>query len=231
MQGSVIKRAREARAAVWCAGLAASVVLAVGAAAQALPAGAADAAPAHHHKDLSEGIARHVQMHLDHLGERLEIKASQEPAWQAFASAFRDFHEAPADAGASRDGPVGAAEMTRRMAQHAAQRAQRLARLADATSALEQVLVPDQRQVLDAATRHFVASHFGGPGPMAGHGMLPDEFPNGGAMGAHGFHGPLGMGPHGGPCGPDAPHGWYPVPESDDDGRLHGDAGHGPADQ
>lgn len=133
----------------------------------------------------------HLQSHLDALAARLEIKASQEAAWQNFTKTWRDVmaeHESSMRA-APRPADEDAAALSREQAERAAARAKRLARIAEATAQLQQVLTPDQRLVLNEAARRFVehahemrAAHFwhrgedGGAhcghkhGPWQGHG-------------------------------------------------------------
>jgi hypothetical protein len=132
-----------------------------------------------------EGMARHhaqhVQERLDELAARLEIKASQEPAWQAFSGSVRDLMTPPHVQGKSDSQPaqgaaapeLDAAALAREHANRAAEHAQKLARLADATAKLQQVLGSDQRLVLDEAARRFSHwhHHLAGMGPGGDHGV------------------------------------------------------------
>ncbi len=133
------------------------------------------------HEDMAAHFAQHIQEHLDSLSARLEIKASQQDAWQAFAGAFRETmtaqHETPSPTQAD------AASIVRERADRAAERAQTLARLADATAKLQQALGPEQRAVFNEVARHF-AQHHPGPEMMMGHGE-PGHY----AMGPGGHHG------------------------------------------
>ncbi len=143
----------------------------------AAPANSASAA----HDGMVRPMVQHLQAHLDRLAERLEIKASQEDAWQKFSTAFAQtwlgdgrLEHGTADSEAA--GAADAASLARRHAEHAQHTAQRLTQLADATAALEAVLSVDQRRVFDGAARHFAAEH----GHMehfahAGHGFGGDE--------------------------------------------------------
>jgi hypothetical protein len=146
--------------ALLCAGL--------GTAWAAEPAPAAQDGP---REAMAQHAQRHVQEHLDGLAARLEIKASQEPAWQSFSAAFRELMTPRPRL--ARDAKPGsgpdAATMAREQAERAAARAQHLARLADATSQLEQVLGPEQRLVLDEAARRF-HEHYAHAGMMRGEG-------------------------------------------------------------
>ncbi len=91
-----------------------------------------------------------MQARLDRLGQRLEVRASQEDAWQKYSQALRSFAAPPAPI----PGPnADAATLMRFRADRASARAQRMTQLADATAKLEQALDPNQRLVLDEATR------------------------------------------------------------------------------
>lgn len=149
-----------------------------------------------------EHLAKHYRAHLDHLADRLEIKASQEGAWQKFTASFIDtlvpLHGH--DARAPHDAESDAASLAKHLAERAAEHAQKLSRLADATAALQQVLSPEQRLVFDEAARRFARSLHGH------HDMTGHEPGHGEWIGAH-------EGPH---CeGPDGP-------------SHHDGAGHGP---
>ncbi len=99
-----------------------------------------------------EKIHRFIEMRLDKLSKRLEIKASQEPAWGAFKKSV----EALAESTAKRPGEnANAAEIAHFRADRAAEMATKLSAIADATDKLEAVLTSDQRKVLDEAARHF----------------------------------------------------------------------------
>ncbi len=159
--------------------------------------------------------AQHLQAHLDRLAERLEIKASQQTAWQKFAAAFKEtvgdhgMMGVPAmgmDAAADAD----AATLARRHAERAEQHARHLSQLADATAALQASLSADQRQVFNEVARHFAAEHGMGPTGGTGHGYGIDGHHEGHCSGhgmGHGYyghddddegmHGPGMAGPHG----------------------------------
>jgi len=134
-----------------------------------------------------ELLARHLQGQLDTLSGRLEIKASQQAAWQAFRTAFQDTmtpHEAPPTPADEAD----AAALARAIADRASAHAQKLAQLAEATARLQQALGPDQRAVLNEVARQFVHEHR----PMEPMGPM-------GTMGARGpwhAHGPMGGAAH-----------------------------------
>lgn len=183
------------------------------------------------HDEMGQRWSRHVQAHLDMLSERLEIKASQEPAWQKFAAAFRDnlnlhamFGHMAGSAGAGDS--ADAATLARQQADRAKEHAQKLAQLADATAALQQVLGPEQRQVFNEAARHFAHEHGGmdgmrGMGYGGWHGAMADHCERGPHGDAHdGYEHPHGHWDHG-----DDPHGAMMAPEPEAP-AAHGDAAH-----
>jgi hypothetical protein len=148
-----------------------------------------DGAPVTHglHDAMVRHWEQHVQGHLDKLAERLEIKASQETAWQKFSAAFRDtmqMHAMMGHAGIGdpgKDADADAASLARQQADRASERAQKLAQLADATAALQQALSAEQRLVFNEAARHFAREH----GAHGGMEALADN-------GYHGAHGAMG---------------------------------------
>ena len=123
------------------------------------------------HEYMQQGTERH----LDHLAARLEIRASQQEAWKAFASAVRGLVPATPPEPPAKD--LDAAARARRAADRAADRAKRLAQLADATAKLQQTLDPPQKEVLNEVAREFGHHMHGhGDGPWGMHGrMHPDH--------------------------------------------------------
>lgn len=118
--------------------------------------------------------ARHPQMmqnRLDQLGRRLEIRASQQDAWQSYVGAVKNW-AAPGAAPPAAN--ADATAISRFRAERATARAQQLTQIADATAKLAQALDPKQRLVLDEVTRRA-----GRP-----HGM--DGMHRGGGMHGHG---------------------------------------------
>ncbi len=92
-----------------------------------------------------------VQARLQRMAERLQIDASQQAAWAAYAQTVESLFAAarpkpPADA--------DAAALLRFRAERASAHAQKLSQLAEATATLQQVLTPEQRQTLDQMMRH-----------------------------------------------------------------------------
>lgn len=146
------------------AGLAACLVAAVGllSSAAAEPPAPAAVPESHSGSPAAEHMARQVQAHLDKLASRLEIKSSQEDAWQKFSLAWRDTvldhapDRRPETAGSA---DLDAAGRARQAAQRAADHAQHLAVLAQAVEALQQSLSPQQKLVFNEVARRFAAEH------------------------------------------------------------------------
>lgn len=110
---------------------------------------------------MRERVQARMNQRLDRLAARLEIKASQQEAWDAYRKARASIFEArPQWPGRDAD----AATMTRFRADMAQRRAQYLATMAEATSKLQDVLEPQQRKVLDE-----IARHTGARGKHGGH--------------------------------------------------------------
>jgi len=105
-------------------------------------------------KDGAERWAQHrqewVQAKLDRDANRLEIAASQQTAWQAYAGARKALAERtvlrPAQG-------ADAATIAKNRADRAAEGARKLAALADATTKLQTVLSPQQRETLNQIAR------------------------------------------------------------------------------
>lgn len=99
---------------------------------------------------------------IDKEAAMLEIKASQEAAWKDYAAAKLDLAASfgtmmkPAAAA-----DLDAAATARKHADHAAEIAQKLAKVADATEKLQAVLSEDQRKVLNRIARHHGFHHHG----------------------------------------------------------------------
>lgn len=106
-----------------------------------------------------ERFRAHVQARLQRMAERLEITPGQQSAWDAYTKTVEDTLQTkrarpPANA--------DAASLLRFRAEMAADHAQRLTQLADATAALQDVLTPEQRQTLDEMARHKGRGMHGG---------------------------------------------------------------------
>jgi len=94
-----------------------------------------------------------IHERLERAANRLEIKASQQDAWQAFAQSVEAFATPPAATPPGRD--ADAAAIARFRADRAAEAARKLSVVADATSRLQGVLTPDQRKVFDEMAHRF----------------------------------------------------------------------------
>jgi hypothetical protein len=126
----------------------------------------------HMHGDMHEPMEQKMQEHLDHLAARLEIRASQQEAWNGFAAAVKGMAPAHPREEPARD--LDAAARARLAADHAAEMARKLSTLADATGKLQQVLDGPQKQVLNEVSREFGHrmhghGHGDGEGPMGMH--------------------------------------------------------------
>jgi hypothetical protein len=118
--------------------------------------------PDQHQKFSVEERTQWAKNQLDKEASRLEIKASQQSAWETYAAAnlelintFGGRKPLPPD--------INAAAAMCQHAEHAEAFAQKLAKLADATEKLQSVLSEDQRKVLDRTVRmhsQFHAMHF-----------------------------------------------------------------------
>lgn len=98
--------------------------------------------------------------------EHLGIQPTQQDAWQAYAKAIErpvgGFHEDP-------NAPTDAASIAHRRADMAADHAAKMVKIAEATSALQAVLTPEQRQKFDKMVKHAHrgwARHYGHDGAM-----------------------------------------------------------------
>jgi Spy/CpxP family protein refolding chaperone len=114
----------------------------------------ASAAPDNGQK-MEHDWARHRQeqmkARLAKASERLGIQPAQQNAWQAYADAVErpvgGFHKDP-------NAPTDAASIARRRADIAADHAAKQVKIAEATSALQTVLTPEQRQKFDQMVKH-----------------------------------------------------------------------------
>ena len=100
---------------------------------------------------MRERMQTRINQRLDRLAARLEIKASQQQAWEAYRKVRTSMFEAMPQRPA-RD--ADAATRARLRAEMAQRRAQHLVAMADATEQLQAALEPDQRKVLDEISRH-----------------------------------------------------------------------------
>jgi hypothetical protein len=138
---------------------------------------------------MRERMQARVNQRLDRLAARLEIKASQQGAWEAYrntvTSAFQARPQRPA-----RD--ADAATLMRFRAERAQYHAQRLVSLADATAKLHAALEPAQQKVLDEVVRQIGQRGMrGGRGEGA---RRASHFQGGGHRHHDGGHGAAGRG-------------------------------------
>jgi hypothetical protein len=154
-----------------------SAVLTFAFASPATAAGCPDDHPkmAHNWDEHGEaGQREHLQAHLDKEAKRLDLNAAQRPQWDAYvkalASPIGEIHRLPPDA--------DAATIARQRADFAAAHAAKLARIADATAALQAVLTPEQQHRLARMVRHAGPHDWhrmhGGDRPHPGDGAAAD---------------------------------------------------------
>lgn len=117
---------------------------------------AADSAPdraavrAQHHQDW-------IRARLERSANRLQITASQQAAWREYAAARTALaYWRPGKP--ARD--LDAASLVQQRADRAAENARKLAVLADATTKLQAVLAPEQRETLRQMMQHGPRGHF-----------------------------------------------------------------------
>ncbi len=99
-----------------------------------------------------------ITARLDKLHERLEIKASQQGAWDAFAKSVEAL---PQGMASPPDKDADAATIAHFRAERTANIAKKLSAIADTTAKLQAVLTPSQREILNEQSRHFGHHGFG----------------------------------------------------------------------
>jgi hypothetical protein len=109
-------------------------------------------APNEAKQDWAKERQERLKHFTDGLANRLEIKASQQSAFQAFVKTLEAAAEHPAK---KPEVKTDAASLARLHADMAAARAQKLAKIADATAKLQEVLSPEQRKTLDQIAARF----------------------------------------------------------------------------
>ena len=92
----------------------------------------------------------------DRVADRLEIKPSQQAAFQAYTAALQTALTPPAKHPEFKSDAAGIARMNADMA---AEHAKRLAAIADATAKFQEVLTPDQRKTFDQMAAAFMHHH------------------------------------------------------------------------
>lgn len=102
---------------------------------------------------MHEHMKEHMKARLDKLAERLEIKSSQQGAWEEFAKSV----EMLAERSVKRpDDDADAATIARYRADRAAEFAKKQAMIAAATAKLQTALSEAQRKILNQESRHFL---------------------------------------------------------------------------
>jgi len=117
--------------------------------------------------EMQERMQSRMQARLDKMANRLEIKASQQDAWQAYAKVHKDMFDARPTPPAK---DADAATLARHRADTAAKMATKLATLADATAKLQGALTPEQAKTLADMTRHPMGGRHGKHGGFGGRG-------------------------------------------------------------
>jgi hypothetical protein len=101
-----------------------------------------------------------LKQRLDASAERLELKASQMPAWQSFSTAFIALHQHPPMGAQGAMGAPGAkpdaAALVHLEADHAADHARKLAAVADAATTLQASMSDNQRSLFSEMVRHHI---------------------------------------------------------------------------
>lgn len=130
--------------------------------------------------EMQERMQSRMQARLDKMAERLEIKASQQDAWQAYAKVHKDMFDARPTPPAK---DADAATLARHRADMAAKMATKLATLSDATAKLQGALTPEQAKTLADMTRHPMGGRHGGKGGRGEHSRHGQMSGMGGGMG------------------------------------------------
>jgi len=106
------------------------------------------------HKQMNqEKMHGHMKARLNKLAERLEIKASQQAAWEEFAKSV----EVLADRNTKKpNDDADAATISRYRAERATEFAKIFTRIADATAKLQTALSEDQRKILNQTAHRLL---------------------------------------------------------------------------
>jgi len=124
----------------------------------------------------TERMHEHMKAGLDKLAERLELKSSQQAAWEEFTKSVEPLAERSVK---KPNDDADAAAIARYHAERATEFARKLTGIADATAKLQKVLTEDQRKILNQVSRRFLHKDHG----WHGHAHEQDH-------GAHGWHQP-----------------------------------------
>jgi hypothetical protein len=127
---------------------------------------------------MQERMQSRLQARLDKMADRLQIKASQQEAWQAYVKAHKEQFDPAALKALPQE--ADAATIARHRADRAALMAQRLAAIADATAKLQSALTPEQAKTLADILRHPMGE--GRRGGWGGRGEHGPRGPMGGGM-------------------------------------------------
>lgn len=100
----------------------------------------------------------YMKARLDKLAARLEIKSSQQAAWDDFSRSVETLAERHAK---EPKDDADAAAILHYHAERAAEFAKKLTVIADASAKLETVLTDDQKKTFDQASRSFLHEHHG----------------------------------------------------------------------
>ena len=133
--------------------------------------------------EMQERMQSRMQARLDKMAERLEIKASQQDAWQAYVKTHKEMFDARPTPPAK---DADAATLARHRADMAAKMAQKLTVLADATAKLQSALTPEQAKTLADMTRQPMGGRHGrhgGRGEQGPRGQMGGMGGMGGGMG------------------------------------------------
>jgi hypothetical protein len=105
-----------------------------------------------------EKMHEHMKARLDKLAERLEIKSSQQAAWEEYATSVEHLVERSVK---KPNDDADAATISRYRADRATEFAKTLNGIAEATAKLQKVLTDDQRKIFNQASRGFLHEHHG----------------------------------------------------------------------
>jgi len=162
--------------ALFAAGLALSATLAAVPASASPGPGMREMTP-----EMQQRMQSRMQARLDKMAQRLEIKASQQDAWQAYAKVHQEQFDPAAMKAPAKD--ADAATLARHRADSAAKMATKLATLADATTRLQGALTPEQAKTLADMTRQPMGGRHGKHGGRGDHGRHGQMGGMGGGMG------------------------------------------------
>lgn len=105
-----------------------------------------------------ERMHEYMKARLDKLAERLEIKSSQQAAWEEFAKSVEPLVERSVK---KPNDDADAATISRYGAERATEFAKKLTGIADATAQLQKVLTEDQRKILNQTSHRFLHKDHG----------------------------------------------------------------------